>query len=101
MAIIHVTPDNFDAVIQSAEPVLIDFFATWCGPCKALAPTLEEVADETGATIGKVDIDENEALAERFGIMSVPTLMVFQNGEVVETSVGVVPKASILQLLGK
>ena len=101
MAIIHVTADNFDTVIQSAEPVLIDFFATWCGPCKALAPTLEEVADETGATIGKVDIDENEALAERFGIMSVPTLMVFQNGEAVETSVGVIPKASILQLLGK
>ena len=101
MAILHVTSENFESVIQSQEPVLIDFFAEWCGPCKALAPVLEEVAAETGATIGKVDVDQSPELAEQFGVMSVPTLMVFQNGEAVETSVGVIPKAELLRLLGK
>lgn len=101
MAVVHVTSETFAELIQSPEPVLVDFFATWCGPCKALTPTLEEVATETGATIGKLDIDECGDIASEYGVMSVPTLMVFQNGAVKETSVGVVPKSRVLELLGK
>ncbi len=101
MAVIHVTSENFEELIHSQEPVLIDFSATWCGPCKALAPVLDEVAAETDAVIGKLDIDECHELALEYGVMSVPTLVVFQNGEVKEASVGLVPKARVLELLGK
>ena len=101
MPVIPVTKDNFETVVQSAEPVIIDFYATWCGPCKSLSPTLEEIAAETGATVGKVNIDQEDELVTQFGIMSVPTLMVFQNGELKETAVGNQPKKTILELLGK
>ena len=101
MPVIPVTKDNFETVVQSAEPVIIDFYATWCGPCKSLSPTLEEIAAETGATVGKVNIDQEDELVTQFGIMSVPTLMVFQNCELKETAVGNQPKETILALLGK
>ena len=101
MPVIPVTKDNFETVVQSAEPVIIDVYATWCGPCKSFSPTLEEIAAETGATVGKVDIDQEDELVTQFGIMSVPTLMVFQNGELKETAVGNQPKETILALLGK
>lgn len=89
-------------VVNSSVPVLVDFFATWCGPCKMLAPTLEEVGAqvEGRAKVVKVDIDASPDLAQRFGIMSVPTLMVFKDGQVANQAVGVQPKPAILNLLG-
>ena len=89
-------------VVNSSVPVLVDFFATWCGPCKMLAPTLEEVGAqvEGRAKVVKVDIDASPDLAQRFGIMSVPTLMVFKDGQVPNQTVGVQPKPAILNLLG-
>lgn len=89
-------------VVDSDVPVLVDFFATWCGPCKMLAPVLEEVASEVAgrAKVVKVDIDASPDLAQRFGVMSVPTLMVFKGGQVANQTVGVQPKPALHALLG-
>ena len=89
-------------VEQSDVPVLVDFFATWCGPCKMLAPVLEEVAVEVAgrAKVVKVDIDASPDLAQRFGVMGVPTLMVFRGGQVANQAVGVQPKPALRALLG-
>lgn len=89
---------NFDSeVIASEKTCLIDFFATWCGPCKIMSPIIDEIADEMAdVVVGKVDVDEAGELAERFGIMSIPTIMVFKNGEIAETFVGVTDKESIV-----
>ena len=100
MAVIHLTLENFEAeVIQSDKPVLVDFFAPWCGPCRMLSPIIDEIAEErTDVKVCKINTDEQEELAMRFGIMSIPTLIVFKNGEIVKKTMGVQPKAAILGL---
>ena len=97
----HATSADFDEVVLGAqEPVLVDFFETWCGPCNMLAPTIEEVADEMQgkAHVFKVDIDECRDIAMRYHVSSVPTLMLFKNGEVVKKNVGAVPKHAVLAM---
>ena len=95
------TTANFnEEVLQSDKPVLVDFWATWCMPCIMLAPTLEELSSEsTDFVVGKVDIDENPELAQQYRIMSIPTLLVFKNGKVTASAVGVQSKAAILNML--
>lgn len=101
MSTISITSENFDSeVLHSEKPVLLDFFAVWCGPCKMLSPVVEKIAGEhPEIKVCKVNIDEEPSLAERFSIMSVPTLVVVKNGEVVRTSVGFRPENAVLALL--
>jgi len=96
--ITNLTTDSFkSAVAGSAKPLLVDFWAPWCGPCKAIAPILEELATEFDGkvTIAKVNIDENEAVAAEFGIRAIPTMLLFKGGKVVEQIVGLMPKAAL------
>ena len=101
MAIVHITKENFESVAkESAKPVLIDFWATWCGPCKMIAPIVEEIAGERNdIVVGKIDVDQEMELAMQFRITSIPTLVLMKNGAVAATLVGYRPKADILKLL--
>lgn len=103
MSVIQITKDNFNSeVIQSKEPVLLDFWAAWCGPCRMLSPVVDQIAEEvSGVKVGKINVDEQPELASQFGVMSIPTLVVMKDGKPVETQVGVQPKASILAMLGR
>lgn len=102
MAVVTITKENFEQeVLQSAKPVLLDFWASWCGPCRMLSPVVDEVAEErTDVKVGKVNVDEQPELAGQFGVMSIPALLVFEQGKLVRQAVGARPKASVLELLG-
>ena len=101
MAIVHITKDNFETeVIGSDKPVLLDFFAEWCGPCKMVSPILEEISGENESVkICKIDVDHDPELANRFQIFSIPTLIVMDKGEILEKAVGARSKQQILKML--
>ena len=101
MAIINVTKDNFDnEVLKSTCPVLLDFWASWCGPCRMVSPIIDEIAEQrSDVKVGKINVDEQGELAQAFGIMSIPTLVVVKDGKVVSQAVGLRPKAEILEMI--
>ncbi len=98
---LEITDQNFDEVLKTDMPVLVDFWAEWCGPCKMIGPLVEELASEYEgkAVIGKVDVDSNPEVSAKFGIRSIPTLLVFKNGEIVDKQIGAVPKTALSQKL--
>lgn len=101
MAVLHANEEAFAKLLESGEPMLVDFFATWCGPCKMLAPVIEELAADYEGKLHvlKVDTDENQSLAMNYGIMSIPTVILFQGGNEVDRVVGLLPKESFCQMI--
>lgn len=103
MAVITITQNNFEQeILHSGKPTLVDFWAPWCGPCRMLSPIVDRLADKLGdrAKVGKVNVDEQPELAQQFQVMSIPTLLIFQNGKLIQSSVGVKNEQQILEMLG-
>lgn len=101
MAVLHANEEAFSKLLESGEPMLVDFFATWCGPCKMLAPVMEELAADYEGKVHvlKVDTDENQSLAMNYGVMNIPTVVLFQGGNEVDRLVGLLPKESFCQMI--
>ena len=101
MSVLHITKENFESeVLKSEKPVLLDFFATWCGPCRMVGPIIEEIAEENESfKVAKLDVDELPEIAKEYRVVSIPTLMVFKAGKVVNQALGAMPKEKILALL--
>lgn len=101
MSVFTITKDNFQKeVMESTQPVLLDFWASWCGPCRMVSPVVDEIAEEaTGLKVGKINVDEQQELAARFNVMSIPTLVVVKNGKIANQLIGARPKAQILAML--
>lgn len=92
-----ITDSNFDQLLAEGKPMVVDFWATWCGPCKKIGPYIDELAEQYAdrVIIGKVDVDENDQLAIRFGIRNIPTILFFRNGEIIDKQIGAAPKAAL------
>ena len=103
MSLVTLNNSNFEAeVLKSDKPVLVDFWAAWCGPCRMIGPVVEEIANEQSAVkVGKLNVDESGELAASYGVMSIPTLILFKNGKPAAQVVGVQPKAALLQMIGQ
>ncbi len=101
MSVLKITKDNFESeVLKSEKPVLVDFWAVWCGPCRMVAPTVDEIAEENPQyLVGKVNVDEEPELAQAFGISSIPTLVAIKDGKIADVIIGVQPKEKILDML--
>lgn len=101
MSVLKITSENFEQeVLQSEKPVLVDFYADWCGPCKMMAPVIEEIAGEAeDVKVGKLNIDNEMEIAQKYGVMSIPTLIVFKNGAEVKRDLGAKPKKAVLDML--
>ncbi len=102
MSVVKLTTENFEQeVLQSSQTVLVDFYADWCGPCKMMSPVIDEIAKErTDIKVGKLNIDEEMEVAQKYGVMSIPTFIVFKNGEAVQKDMGAKPKNAVLEMLG-
>ena len=100
MAVVKVTESNFNEILDSGKTVLLDFYAEWCGPCKMVSPIVDQISEENpDIIVGKIDVDDQQEIAEKYGILSIPTLVVIKNGEVANKGTGVLPKGKLLEWL--